>query len=100
MSSSQCVEIACMMAIPFMATRFGLKVTLLAGLIGWTARNAIFLSESLPLVTWLRVPLRGLAYTCFTIVGSLYIAREAPPHLRAGAQGLLTFFCSGPGNLL
>jgi nucleoside transporter len=100
MTSSQWVEMACMALIPFMVRAAGLKATMAIGLIGWSARNVIFMSESLPWVTWLGVPLQGLAYTWFTIVGSLYIDREAPPHLRAGAQGLLTFFCSGPGNLL
>lgn len=100
MSSSQLVEITCMALIPLMIRTVGLKVTLLLGLLGWTVRNAIFMSESLVWVTFVAVPLQGLAYTWFSIVGSLYIDREAPPHLRAGAQSLMIFAAAGPGTLL
>ncbi|CAN5374451.1 nucleoside permease [soil metagenome] len=98
-STSQIVEMACMFSIPFIVNRIGLKMVMVVGLAAWALRNAVFMSVSVPWILLLGIPLQGLAYTYFSIVGSLYIDREAPPHLRAGAQSLLTFFASGPGTL-
>lgn len=98
-SSSQVVEMTCMLTIPFVVRRWGLKAVLAAGLCAWAVRNGIFMSENVPWILVIGIPLQGLGYTYFTIVGSLYIDREAPTHLRAGAQSLLTFFASGPGTL-
>lgn len=100
MTSSQFVEMACIASIPFFIRNFGMKGTMLLGLAGWAVRCAVFAGESLTLITWLGVPLQGLAYSFFSIVGSLYIDRKAPSHLRAGAQGLFTFFSAGPGTLV
>ena len=52
------------------------------------------------MVVLVGLPLHGASYTFFTIVGSLYIDRLAPPHLRAGAQGLIVLISLGPGMML
>jgi nucleoside transporter len=99
-STSQGVEMACMFSLPLVVGRFGLKSVMCVGLIAWAVRNYVFMSEEVPWILAVGIPLQGVAYTYFSIVGSLYIDREAPLHLRAGAQSLLVFFASGPGTLL
>ncbi len=97
---AQIIEMGCMAAMPFIVARLGLKATMALGLLAWVLRNAVMATGHLPTVVGLALPLHGVSYTLFTIVASLYIDREAPPHLRAGAQALLTFVSGGPGTLL
>lgn len=99
LSLAQVVEMGCMAAMPFLVGRIGLKATMSLGLAAWVVRNAIMVGQDLPTFTYLALPLHGVSYTLFTIVAALYIDKEAPPHLRAGAQALLTFVSGGPGTL-
>jgi nucleoside transporter len=100
MTIGQWVEMGCMAAMPFMASRVGLKRTMMLGLLGWVLRNLILMQGELYSIILLALPMHGWSYTFFTIIASLYIDEEAPPHLRAGAQSLLTFVSGGPGTLL
>jgi MFS family permease len=43
------------------------------------------------------VPMHGWSYAFFYIVAASYLDREAPPALRASAQGILTFASGGAG---
>jgi nucleoside transporter len=97
---AQVVEMGCMASMPFLIARIGLKATMSLGLVAWVFRNAVLAMGHLPTVVGIALPLHGISYTLFTIVAALYIDREAPPHLRAGAQALLTFVSGGPGTLL
>jgi MFS family permease len=63
-------------------------------------RNLIFASETLPAVVGVALPLHGVSYAFFIMVGSMYIDRKAPLHLRASAQGIFTFVSMGAGTLL
>jgi hypothetical protein len=99
LSIAQFVEMGCMAAIAFMVTRFGLKVTMVVGLLAWVLRNSLMMAGDLTAITLVAIPMHGVSYTFFSIVAALYIDREAPPHLRAGAQALLTFVAGGPGTL-
>lgn len=100
MSIAQIVEMGCMAAMPLLISRFGLKRTMALGLFAWCLRNAVLMSGGLTSVTFVALPMHGISYTFFTIVSALYIDREAPAHLRAGAQALLAFVSGGPGTLI
>ena len=98
MTLAQWCEMACMAAIPFLVRWLGLGPVMFAGLIGWAARNAILAAGPDPAaVVWLGVPLHGLGYAWFSVVAAVFVDREAPPHLRASAQGIITFASSGAG---
>lgn len=99
MSVAQFVEMGCMAGIAVMVSRFGLKATMVVGLSAWVLRNALLTMGDLTAITVVAIPMHGVSYTFFSIVAALYIDREAPPHLRAGAQSLLTFVAGGPGTL-
>jgi nucleoside transporter len=96
---AQWCEMGCMAAVPFLVGRFGLRPVMLAGLAGWVVRNAVLAAGSVPVAVAVAVPLHGLSYTFFSVVGALFVDREAPPHLRASAQALVTFLSSGPAVL-
>jgi nucleoside transporter len=99
MTLAQWFEMGCMAVFPWLVRRFGLKTVMLAGLIGWGVRTAAFMTGSVPLMIAVAVPLHGVGYVLFTIVAAIFVDREAPPHLRAGAQSLVAFLGSGPAAL-
>jgi MFS family permease len=41
--------------------------------------------------------MHGWGYTFFFMVATTYLDREAPPHLRGSAQGIITFVSGGVG---
>jgi nucleoside transporter len=100
MTIAQVVEVCCLLLIPGLRRRIGLKGVMLLGLAAWVLRNAAFVWGGWWAVVLIGLPLHGASYTFFTIVGALYIDRLAPPHLRAGAQGLITLVSLGPGMML
>lgn len=97
---AQWCEMGCMAAFPWLVRRYGLKPVMLAGLVSWGVRTAVFVTGSLPLMIAVAVPLHGFGYVLFTIVAALFVDREAPPHLRSGAQSLVAFLGSGPAVLV
>lgn len=100
MTIAQVVEICCLLLIPPLCERFGLKYVMMLGLIAWIIRNAAFAWGGWWEIVLIGLPLHGASYTFFTILGSLYIDRLAPAHLRAGAQGLITLVSLGPGMMI
>jgi len=100
MTIAQVVEVCCLLLIPALRERIGLKGVMMLGLLAWVVRNAAFVWGGWWVVVLVGLPLHGASYTFFTIVGALYIDRLAPPHLRAGAQGLITLVSLGPGMML
>lgn len=100
LSIAQFIEMGCMALMSVAVVRFGLKATMMIGLGAWVLRNSVLMLGNPTAITYVAIPMHGLSYTFFTIVAALYIDKEAPPHLRAGAQALLTFVSGGPGTLL
>jgi nucleoside transporter len=98
MTVAQVSEVLCMLSFPFAVARWGLRGMMLIGLVGWALRNGVFATGSVAAVVALGLPLHGVAYSYFFIVLALYVDRVAPPHLRASAQGMLTFLVVGIGS--
>jgi len=97
---AQMSEVFCMALLPFFFARFTVKQMMVVGLIGWVIRNALFATSFLPVVVGIALPLHGVCYSFFFVVATLYVDRNAPPHLRASAQGIFVFATSGLGALL
>ena len=101
---AQWCEIACMAATPWLLKRFGLKWLLVLGLCGLVLRNGLLYAAHVPLIVAVALPMHGWGYAFYGMLGTVLVDREAPPHLRAGAQALLVFLGSGPaviaGNYL
>jgi nucleoside transporter len=100
----QISEIAFMLLIPVALARLGTKGTLLVGMLAWCLRYAIFAWQNVPAVVAIGLPLHGVCYDFFFVVSYLYVDRRAPSHLRASAQGIITFITLGVsmfvGNLI
>jgi nucleoside transporter len=99
MTLAQWCEIACMAATPWLLKRIGLKGLMMLGLAGFALRNALLYSGSMPWVVAVALPMHGWSYAFYSMVGAHFVDREAPPHLRAGAQALVTFLANGPAVL-
>jgi len=100
MTLAQWCEVACMAATPFLVKRFGLKRMMAIGLAGWVLRNGLLYWGNVPALILLGIPMHGFSYAFFAMIGALFVDREAPDHLRAGTQALVTFMSSGPAVLV
>ena len=96
MTLAQWCEMACMAMTPLLVKHLGLKRLMVLGLTGWVVRNALFYSDNVSWVVAVAIPMHGWSYAFFGMLGALFLDREAPAHLRAGTQSLVTFFASGP----
>jgi hypothetical protein len=97
MTLAQVVEVGCMFALPLLRPRDRMKGLMLLGLGGYALRGLVMATEWTPAVVAVGVPMHGTGYTFFLLVASTYLDREAPPHLRASAQGIITFVSGGVG---
>lgn len=101
---AQWCEIACMAATPWMLRWLGLKWVMVLGAAGWVLRSGLLYLGNVPWIVAVALPMHGWSFAFFSMLGTLFVDREAPAHLRAGTQALLTFLSSGPaviiGNLL
>lgn len=96
----QWVEMACMAFVPYLLHRFGLKSVMMLGLFGWVVRNGFLWFGNVPLVLAVAIPMHGWSFAFFGMIGSIFVDREAPPHLRAGAQALVMILTNGPALLI
>jgi len=99
MTLAQWCEVACMAATPWLLKRLGLKRLMILGMAGYVTRNALLYSGGIPWVVVVGLPMHGWSYAFYGMVGAHFVDREAPPHLRAGAQALVTFLANGPAVL-
>lgn len=97
MTIAQVCEVACMFAIPFANPRHRMKLLMAIGLGGYALRAAVMTLGWVPGVIALGVPMHGWGYAFFFMVAATYLDREAPPHLRSSAQGIITFVAGGVG---
>lgn len=97
MTVAQVVEVGCMFAVPMFHPRHHVKALLTVGLAGWAVRAAAMASLSPAVVVALAIPMHGVSYTFFSIVAATFVDREAPPHLRASAQAIVSFVTAGIG---
>ncbi len=100
MTLAQWCEIGCMAATPLLLRRLGLKWLMALGVAGWVLRNGLLYLAHVPLLVAIGLPMHGWSYAFITMLGALFVDRQAPDHLRAGTQALVTFLSSGPAVIL
>jgi nucleoside transporter len=103
MTMGQMSELFFMVTLPWFFKRLGVKRTLSLGMLAWVARYLLFgygNSGSLVWLLYLGIVMHGICYDFFFVMGQIYVDRKAPPHLRAAAQGLITFITYGVGMFL
>ena len=99
----QMSEVLFMLAIPLFLRTFGMKTTLLVGMLAWAARYLLFaFGDAGPLAFMLitGIALHGVCYDFFFVSGQIYTDSKAGAEHKAAAQGLITLATYGLGMLV
>lgn len=103
MTLGQISEIICMLAIPFVFRKMGIKVIMLVALFAWVSRYLLFSFGDSGSGMWmltLGIVLHGICYDFFFVSGQIYIDKKAVGPAKHAAQSLITFATIGVGNMI
>jgi nucleoside transporter len=103
MTMGQMSELGFMLLMPWFFRRLGVKQMLLVGMAAWVGRYFLFAYGDNGTLVWmlyLGILLHGICYDFFFVTGQIYVDQKAPPHMRAEAQGFITFVTYGVGMLI
>jgi MFS family permease len=87
--------------LPWFFLRLGVKRVLIAGMLAWIVRYALFALGAPDAVAWmlvLGICLHGPCYDFVYVAGQVYVDRKASPAIRAQAQGLFVLATYGVGQ--
>lgn len=99
-SLSQLSETFCLLLIPFVLKRFGIKYVMLIAMLCWVLRFALFGWGNPGDGVWmfiLSMLVYGVAFDFFNISGSLFVNQETSMSVRSSAQGLFMMMTNGLG---
>jgi len=99
----QASEFFFMLLLPLFLKRYGMKATLLMGMIAWGLRYALFSLGAAWQLEWLLlvgIALHGPCYDFFFVSGQIYTDTRAGRERQAAAQGLITLATYGLGMLI
>ena len=99
----QMSEVLFMLLIPVFLNRFGMKTTLLVGMLAWALRYTLFAfgnAGDLVSLLLIGIALHGVCYDFFFVSGQIYIDSKAGPNIKSAAQGLITLATYGAGMLI
>ena len=103
MTLGQLSEVFFMLLLPVFLVRFGLKTTLIAGMLAWAIRYALFAygnSGDLVYMLLIGIALHGVCYDFFFVSGQIYTNSKAGEQYKSSAQGLITLATYGVGMLI
>jgi nucleoside transporter len=99
----QLTEIACMLLMPTLFPRRGVKWMLTIAMFGWALRYLLFAfgntTDHLAFI-YVGIIVHGICYVFFFITGQIYVDNKVPREARAAAQGFLTVVTMGVGQFL
>jgi len=99
----QASEFFFMLLLPLFLKRYGMKATLLIGMVAWACRYALFSLGDASQIEWLLlvgIALHGPCYDFFFVSGQIYTDTRAGQERQAAAQGLITLATYGVGMLI
>lgn len=102
-SLGQMSETVCILAIPFILPRFGIKKVMMLSIIAWIIRFAGLAYGDPGSGVWLillSMLACGAAFDFFNVSCSIYVENENPAEMRASAQGLFFIMTMGIGAFM
>lgn len=103
MTIGQISEVGFMLLLPVFLNRFGIKKTLLFGMLAWAARYILFAygnEGEMAFMLILGIALHGICYDFFFVSGQIYTDAKAGEKYKSAAQGLITLATYGVGMLI
>ncbi|MEX2567968.1 MAG: nucleoside permease [Cyclobacteriaceae bacterium] len=103
MTIGQVSEVLFLLLMPFFFRRFGLKTTMIVGMLAWVIRYVFFAygdSGSGTYLLIIGIALHGICYDFFFVSGQIYTDSKAGPKYKSAAQGLITLATYGIGMLI
>ena len=102
-SLSQLSETLCILLIPFVLGRFGIKRVMMIAMGAWALRFGLFGTGDPGPGVWMFILsciVYGVAFDFFNISGALYVDKNTNPEIRSSAQGLFMLMTNGLGAFL
>jgi nucleoside transporter len=99
----QMSEVMFMFLIPVFLRTFGMKTTLLLGMLAWVCRYLLFAfgnAHELGFMLLIGIALHGACYDFFFVSGQIYTDSKAGARHKGAAQGLITLATYGVGMLV
>lgn len=103
MTIGQVSEVGFMLLLPVFLGRYGIKRTLLFGMLAWAARYLLFAygdADGLAFMLILGIALHGICYDFFFVSGQIYTDSKAGEKFKSSAQGMITLATYGVGMLI
>ncbi|MDW5375401.1 nucleoside permease [Halomonas sp. HP20-15] len=103
MTLGQISEVLFMLLLPVFIHRFGIKKTLLLGMLAWALRYTLFAfgdAEGLVFMLLIGIALHGICYDFFFVSGQIYTDARAGERFQSSAQGMITLATYGVGMLI
>lgn len=103
MTYGQVSEVLFMLLLPLFLKKYGVKLTLLVGMLAWVVRYLLFAYGDAGEETWMLIfgiILHGICYDFFFVSGQIYTDYKAGEKFKSSAQGLITLATYGLGMLI
>ena len=103
MTFGQISEALFILLLPIFLKRYGIKTTLIVGMLAWVIRYILFAYGDIGENAWMLifgVILHGICYDFFFVSGQIYTDHKAGAQFKSSAQGLITLATYGLGMLV